>query len=275
MKYKLIALDLDGTLTDDAKEVPPHTVAVLHRAIEKGAAVALVSGRPTIGMERVAKTLELERTGGYILAYNGGHILDCRTGRDLYKAEFPRDCIQEAVEFARKSHVAMVSYDGEGIVTEGPLDQYVQHESYNNGIPYKQVADLPTYLSYPFVKMVMCGAPEVIGALEPAVAAHFAGRLDIYRAESIYLEIMPRNIRKSTGLQRLMDHLGIQAAELMACGDAHNDLPMMEMAGLSVAMENAYENVKKAAHFITKSNNEEGVAYAVEKFVLNGETPEV
>lgn len=271
MAYRLIALDLDGTLTNDAKEVTPETVKTLHQAIEKGAEVALVSGRPTIGMERVARTLELERVGGYILAYNGGHILDCKTGKDLYKAQFPRDCIEEAVEFARKNHVAMVSYDDEGIVTEGPMDQYVQHESYNNGIPSKLVDDLPAYLSYPFVKMVMCGDPKIISSLEPVMAKYFAGRLDIYRAESIYLEIMPRNIRKSTGLQKLMDHLGIEASEMMACGDAHNDLPMMEMAGLSVAMENAYDNVKAVADFITKSNNEDGVAYAVKKFVLDGE----
>ena len=191
--YKLIALDLDGTLTNDEKKVTSHTVDVLHRAVQKGAAIALVSGRPTLGIGHVAAALSLDKIGGYILAYNGGHILDCRTGGDIYKAQFPRDCIQEAVDFARRYQIAIVSYDDTGIVTEGPMDEYVAHEAYNNSIPAKQVPDLPAYLSYPFVKMVLCGDPKKIDMLEPIMSEHFKGRLDIYRAESIYLEIMPLN----------------------------------------------------------------------------------
>ena len=80
---------------------------------------------------------------------------------------------------------------------------------------------------------------------------------------------MPLGIKKSAGLQRLMDVLHIGREELLACGDAHNDLPMMELAGLSVAMENAYDNVKAAADYITRSNNDDGVAYAIQKFVLD------
>lgn len=270
--YKLIALDLDGTLTNDAKEVTPYTKQVLHEAVKKGASIALVSGRPTIGIRRVERELELDKIGGYILAYNGGHILDCKTGEDIYKVQFPHDCIEEAIGFARKYHVAMVSYDDNGIVTEGPMDQYVEHESFNNGIPAKKVEDLAAYLSYPFVKMVMCGDPGKIAELEPIMAEHFRGRLDIYKAESIYLEVMPLGIKKSAGLQKLMDVLGIDRSELIACGDANNDLPMMEIAGLSVAMENAYENVKQAADFVSRSNNDDGVAYAIKKFVLDGET---
>lgn len=267
--YKLIALDLDGTLTNDAKEVTPYTKKVLQEAAQKGAAIALVSGRPTIGIRRVAQELELNRIGGYILAYNGGHILDCKTGEDIFRALFPRDCIEEAIVFSRKAHIAMVAYDAEGIVTEGPVDQYVLHESYNNGIPVKQVNDLAAYLKDPFVKMVMCGDPERIAQLEPVMAEHFRGRLDIYKAESVFLEVMPLGINKAAGLQKLMRYLGVDREELIACGDANNDLPMMNIAGLSIAMGNAYENVKQAADFITKSNNDDGVAYAIMKFVLH------
>lgn len=267
--YKLIALDLDGTLTNDAKQITPHTKKVLHEAAEKGAAIALVSGRPTIGIQRLARELELARIGGYILAYNGGHIIDCKTGEDIFQARFPRDCIGEAIGFSRRTRIAMVTYDAQGIVTEGPVDQYVLHESYNNGIPVKQVEDLAAYLDYPFVKMVMCGDPDKIAALEIVMAEHFRGRLDIYQAESVFLEVMPLGITKAAGLQKLMRCLGVDREALMACGDANNDLPMMKLAGLSVAMGNAYENVKQAAHFITKSNNDDGVAYAIEKFVLD------
>ena len=80
---------------------------------------------------------------------------------------------------------------------------------------------------------------------------------------------MPLGINKAAGLQKLMRYLGVDREELIACGDANNDLPMMNIAGLSIAMGNAYENVKQAADFITKSNNDDGVAYAIMKFVLH------
>lgn len=266
--YQLIALDLDGTLTNDEKRITLHTKQVLHKAAEKGAAIALVSGRPTIGIRRLARELELDRIGGYILAYNGGQIIDCRTGDDIFLARFPRDCIAEAIGFSRRTGIAMVAYDENGIVTEGPVDSYVRHEAYNNGIPIKQVENLADYLSYPFVKLLLCGDPKKIAALEPVMAEHFRGRLDIYQAESVFLEVMPLGITKSTGLGILLRHLGVDREHLMACGDANNDLPMLKLAGLSVAMGNAYENVKQIADFITKSNNEDGVAYAIERFVL-------
>ena len=267
--YQLIALDLDGTLTNDAKEVTPHTKKVLREAAQKGAAIALVSGRPTIGILRLARELELDKIGGFILAYNGGQIIDCKTGEDIFRAQFPRDCIEEAIGFSRQAHIAMVAYDADGIVTEGPVDQYVLHESRNNDIPVKQVEDLAAYLHDPFVKLLLCGAPERIAGLEPVMAAHFRGRLDIYQAESVFLEVMPLGINKAAGLEKLMRKLGVDRKAMMACGDANNDLPMMRLAGLSVAMGNAYENVKQAADFITKSNNDDGVAYAIERFVLD------
>lgn len=267
--FKLIALDLDGTLTNDKKELTNYTVETLHEAAAKGLNISLVSGRPTLGILPVAKRLELSRIGGYILAYNGGHILDCKTGKDIYKSVFPRNCIEEAVEYAREYNVAIMSYDDTGIVTEGPMDKYVEHESFVNAIPAKRVDSLPDYLDYPFVKMVISGDPAVLDVMEKPMAEHFRGKLDIYRAEPIYLEVMPLGIKKSAGLQRLMDYLNIKKEELMACGDANNDLPMMELAGFSVAVSNAYESVKSAADYITKSNNEDGVAYAVRKFFLN------
>ena len=269
MRYKLIAIDLDGTLTNDKKEVTPYTQQVLQKAAESGAIVALASGRPMLGILPVAKTLHLEELGGYILAYNGGQILDCREGRDLYRAVFPPECIQEAVEFAREHKVAIVTYDSEGIMTEGPVDEYVEHEAYNNHLPVKVVEDLPRYVTFPIVKLAICGEPDRLGAIEGLMAEQFAGRLDIYRAEPVFLEVMPLGIKKSAGLQRLMQVLHISPSELIAFGDANNDLPMLELAGFGVAMGNASNEVKKAADYVSKSNNEDGVAWAVQKFVLD------
>lgn len=271
MNIKLIALDLDGTLTDDKKQISDYTAEILHKAAEQGAAIALASGRPMLGILPVAKRLGLDKIGGYILAYNGGHILDCKTGKDIFHVTFPSEYIQEAADFAAAHKVPIVSYDNTYIITEGPVDAYVEHESYNNNAPVKVVENLPAFLNFPIVKMVICGNPDVLAPVEAEMAEQFRGRLDIYRAEPVFLEVMPKGINKASGLQRLMEHLGITSQELMACGDANNDIPMLKQAKLSVAVGNASAPVKEVCAFISKTNNEDGVAYAVKKFVLDGE----
>lgn len=272
MSIKLIALDLDGTLTDDNKQISDYTKQTLLEASERGARIALASGRPLLGMMQVAKRLELERVGGYLLAYNGGQIVDCKTGETIYRVNFPPELIEESVQFARDRNLAMICYDEEHIVSEGPDDEYLQHEGFNNSAPIKLVDDLPAYLNYPIVKMVICGNGDRLAQVEKEAVAQFKGRLDNYRAEPVFLEFMPLGINKAASLKRLMDMLGIDKSELMACGDMHNDISMLELAGVSVAVGNAAEDVKKAATFVSRTNNEDGVAYAVRKFVLNGET---
>ena len=271
MAVRLIALDLDGTLTTDKKEITAYTKHVLAQAAEKGVRIALASGRPTLGILPVARELGLDRTGGYIIAYNGGHILDLGKGTDVFRASFPQEYIRQAAEYAARNGVAIISYDEESILTEGPVDEYVMHEVTNTGAQVRLVPDLPAHLTFPIVKMLICGNPDVLAAVEGPMAEYFRGRLDIYRAEPWFLEVMPRGINKAQGLKMLADYLGLTRDEVMACGDAHNDIPMLRQAPYSIAMANAVEGTKREAAFITKSNNEDGVAYAIRKFVLDGE----
>ncbi|MBQ6594790.1 MAG: HAD family phosphatase [Clostridia bacterium] len=269
MQYRLLAMDLDGTLTDSRKKISEHARDCLERAARRGVTLALASGRPLIGIQKVAEALDLERLGGYIMAFNGGQIIDCATGREIYRKDFPLEYMGEAVEWARREHLAILSYDNEGIVTEGPVDQYVLHESGNNGIPIKQVSSLTEYMRFPFVKMLICGEPSHLLELKDRMAAAFAGRLDIYLAEPVFLEVMPLGIDKAAGLERLMRHLSLDARQVIACGDAYNDIPMMRLAYASVAVSNAVQEVREISRFITRSNDEDGVAYAVERLVLS------
>ncbi len=271
MAVRLIALDLDGTLTNDKKQITEYTKKTLHEAAGKGIKIALASGRPTLGILPVAEELGLRQTGGYIIAYNGGHILDIGNGEDIFRAAFPKEFIRQAADYAAKNHVPILSYDEKYILTEGPVDEYVMHEVINTGAQVKLVPDLPAYLRFPIVKMLICGNPDVLAAMESGMADHFRGSLDIYRAEPWFLEVMPRGINKAQGLKMLADHLGFTREDIMACGDANNDIPMLQQAKYSIAMANAVEGVKREAAFITRSNNEDGVAYAIRRFVLDEE----
>ena len=155
MRYQALALDLDGTLTNSRKEVTPATRAALGRAMFEGCKVILASGRPLVGIQPVAWALGLPRLGGYILAYNGGQVVDCRTGETLRQDRLDPAQIHRLCAFARQQGVSILTYDRDGIVTEHPEDPFVQKEAGINRIPVQKVPDLAAYVTYPITKMLL------------------------------------------------------------------------------------------------------------------------
>ncbi|MDD4851233.1 MAG: Cof-type HAD-IIB family hydrolase [Gemmiger sp.] len=271
MQYKVLALDLDGTLTNSRKVITPRTQAALRQAAAAGVRIVLASGRPTVGIAPLAKALALQESGGCILSYNGGKILDCTTGEVLVQHAFPPALVGDVCAFARQNGVAALTYDSGGVVSEHPGDAYVQEEARINAIPIRQVADLAKAVDFAVNKFLLVGDPARMPHVEERMQQQFAGKLSIYRSQPFFLEIMPLGVEKSASLGLLLGRLGLTPANLMACGDGWNDLPMLRFAGLGVAMENAVPEVKVAADYVTADNDHDGVGLAVEKFILGKE----
>ena len=253
MQYKVLALDLDGTLTNTEKVITPRTKAALQEAARRGVCIVLASGRPTVGIEPLARELELEKYGGCILSYNGGKIIDCRTGQTLVQHAFPADLIEPVCTFSRYWNVVPLTYDKNGIVTEVPDAPYVLEEARIN-------------------KILLTGDPADMPHVEELMQQEFAGKLSICRSAPFFIETMPLGVGKDTSLEILLRAKGLTPANLMACGDGWNDLPMIRLAGMGVAMGNAQPPVKAAANYLTADNDHDGVGLAVEKFILNEET---
>ena len=269
MAIKLIALDLDGTFTNDDKQITDFSRDILKKAAEKGVAVALASGRPVLGITPVADYLNLKNYKSFIMAFNGGQIIDYQSGETVYQVEFKHEYIPEAVKFSKKYNLPLITYNDTEILSEGPLNDWARHEEHNCNQKIKIIDSFDKYIDFPIVKMLMAGDPVELNAPEADIAEHFKGRLDIYRAANYFLELMPKGINKAQGLEVIANYMGITRDEIMACGDADNDVTMMQYAGLGVAVSNATEKTLAAADYITQSNNDDGVAHAIEKFILN------
>ncbi len=259
---------MDGTLTNAKKEITPRTRQAIRRAIEAGVQIVLASGRPVLGIQPLADALELPRLGGYILAYNGGHIIDCKTGQSVYARMIPASFYTEICDFARSLGVSALTYDDTGVVTEQPNAKYVHKEAYNNKIPIKGVDNLGAHVTWPVPKFMVVGEPEALAPAFAAMERHFTGRLSVFLSEPYFMEITPLGVKKDSALQELLAHLGLQRENLMAIGDGLNDIPMLRCAGLAIAMENAYPETKAVADAITASNEEDGVAVAVERYLV-------
>lgn len=269
MKYKLLVLDIDGTLTNEKKEITGHTKHTILRMQKAGVKVVLASGRPTYGVMPTAKELELERYGGFILSYNGGRIVDCSTGKTIYEKTIPYKAISGIYSQVRGLDVALMTYEGDTIITENPRDAYVDKESFINKMKVKGVGNFLEYVTFPVVKCLVAADGGYLATVEEKLKGYFGSHLSIYRSEPYFLEIMPKDIDKASSLERLRLLLGLEREGIAACGDGLNDISMIQYAGLGIAMANAQEAVKKVCDFVTKSNEEEGVAYAIDRFILS------
>ena len=267
---RVLALDLDGTLTNDQKEITPRTRAALERAMDQGVTVVLASGRPTAGVRPVAQELGLDQRGGCILSYNGGAIVDCKTGEIRYQKLLPAELVPELCAFAAQEDVAIVTYNDAGIVTERPEDPWAAKESFTNKLPMIRVEDLAVHVEYPVNKMLITLDPARMDDVCRAAREKFAGRIDLYPSCAFFLEAVPLGVAKDASLAALLSSMGLTRENLMACGDGLNDCSMIQFAGVGVAMANAAPEVKEVADYVTQAdNNHDGVAEAVEKFILN------
>ena len=267
---RVLALDLDGTLTNDQKEVTPRTRAALDAAAAQDVTIVLASGRPTAGILPLAKDLGLEKKGGCILSYNGGCIVDCGTGETLYQKVLGAEFVPELCRFAAEQKVAIVTYNNEGVVTEHPEDEWAAREGFTCKLPMIRVEDLAAYVDYPISKMLITLDPARRDEVCALGQKRFEGQLGLYPSSPFFIEAVPLGVAKDASLSALLDRMGLTRDNLMAIGDGLNDRSMIEFAGVGVAMQNAEDPVKAVANYVTTAdNNHDGVAEAVEKFILN------
>lgn len=268
MAYKVLALDIDGTLVTSDKKITERTKQTLSEAARQGVKIVIASGRPVQGVLGFAKELNLKELDGYILSFNGGRIISCRTGEIVHDIKLPLEYLPEIYSLSKEYGVNLMTYEGDDLICEDISDPFLAIEAKINGLGMKQVDNLANHVDFPINKCLMLGEGDYLAEVEKKVHEKLSDRMDVYRSEPYFLEILPKGIDKAKSLEKLLEILGCSREELMACGDGYNDLTMIKYAGMGVAMANARDEVKESADYVTVSNDEDGVAEVVDKFIL-------
>ena len=270
---RLIAVDLDGTVLNDRKQLTPRTAAALTEAAARGVEIVPATGRPTTGLPAELLALPGVR---YAITSNGARTADLASGRAI-RNYLPLDKALAAYDILQRYDcMADLFQDGQGYTTEA-----------NRAIVPRFVPEnlrdyvLRTRTPLPDLRAFIAQQAQGIEKLtiffldeaerQRAWAEAAALGVDVVSSLPLNMEINAAGVDKGAGLLALAEQLDLPASALMACGDGGNDTAMVAAAGLGVAMANAFPEVKAAAQFVTASNNEDGVALAVEKFVLGKE----
>lgn len=267
MKYKLIAMDLDGTLNNDQKSIDPPTLNALFAAQEKGIRLALASARPLPGLYKERDALRLKEHRGILMAYNGGAIVDAATGEMLYSCAMQTDQAKRVLRDLEKLPVTPILDDGVQFYVTDKNGYKVDYECKNNRMTCTEVKNLSDFCSFAPCKILMSVDPSVIKEIQRTIAGLLPSDLTVVQTAAFYLEVIPVSVNKGVGLANTCKAIGIDRSETIAFGDSENDIPMLEAAGMGVAMENADREVKAAANMVTLSNNDNGIARALEKLL--------
>ena len=257
MKYKMIVLDVDGTLLTDEQTISARTRATLLKVQQMGVRVVLASGRPTHGVMPLARALELDKNGGFVLSYNGAQIIHVPTGERVFERRIDPQFMAYLERGARKRGFTIFTYREDRIVTSNAGNAHVQHEARLSGMRVEEAANWAEAVDFSPCKVMLVSDDEAaLVGLEEHWRRRLAGVLDVLRSEDYYLEVVSESVDKSNTLTVLLEKEGIDPTDVVAIGDGVRDVPMLQLAGLGVAMGNAQDSVKACADVVTLTNAE-------------------
>ena len=234
-----------------------------------GVRIVLASGRPTYGLMPLAKTLELGNYGGFVLSYNGCQIIKAQNGEILFERRINPEMLPYLEKKARKNGFAIFTYHDDTLITDSPDNEYIKNEALLNNLKIIKEDEFSTAIDFaPCKCMLVSDKEKALIGLEQHWEKRLAGTLDAFRSEPYFLEVVPCGVNKANTLGALLEHLGVTREEVIAVGDGVCDVTMLQLAGMGVAMGHSQDSVKVCADYVTTSNEEDGVALAVEKLIL-------
>jgi Cof subfamily protein (haloacid dehalogenase superfamily) len=267
--YKIIALDMDGTLLNSDHQISPRTKDVIAKARANGVNVVLSSGRPIAGIRSHLETLDILGDNDYVSHFNGAVVERVGNGEVINYRIINGAAAKKVARIAQQIGVNVHAFSQKfGLITP-KVSQYTEVEANINGIDihvmdFEQLED--DHLIY---KVMMIDEPALLSDAISQLPKALYDEFMILQSAPYFLEFLNPESNKGAGIKMIAEHLKIPAEQVMCVGDAENDHHMIKFAGLGVAMGNATEATKKIADYITLTNDEDGVAYAIEKFVLN------
>lgn len=265
MKYKMLVLDMDDTLLTDDHTISSENATMLSKARELGVYIVLASGRPTPAMITYAKELQLDNS--YMISYNGAVITDLKEDKIIFEQTLTQEQIHELYDYSLKSKTHIITYVDGKIVSETD-SEYIEIEKNITGLAHNKVVSFKDEVQSSAIKCILLEEPSYLKTVEKDLKAAMP-HLSVCMSKPFFLEVAQNGIDKGASIKFLAEKLNILQSEIIAVGNAGNDLTMIEYAGLGVWVDNVDPELRDKGDVIVASNNNHGVAEVVRRFILN------
>ncbi len=267
--YKLIALDIDGTLLNSDKKITTEVYDSIQEAKKNGKKVVLSTGRPLPGVTPLLKELNLTNEGDYVICFNGAVVQEVKSKKVISNIEMCANDFNEINNFAKNNNTHVhINTPTNLIIPEENPSKYTLHEANLNGIEIVSMDENKINDDITFCKIMIVDEPEKLEEVMKNLPQDLVDKYTVVRSAPFFLEFLNKNANKGTALTALCENINIPIEKTIAVGDEENDQHMIKLAGLGVAMGNARQSIKDIADHITASNNEHGVAKVIEEFML-------
>lgn len=276
-EIKVIIVDVDGTLLSSEKQLLGETKKALMKCQENGIKLVLASGRPTSGLTGLAAELELDKNDGLVVSYNGSKIMNFSTKEELFNQPISIEDCKSVLEHMKKFKVHPMIDKGEymyvnnaypeDITVDGKKRDVIRREIRNGNFLVCEKLDLVEFVDFELNKILTAGEPEYLIDNYKAMMEPFKDKLNCVFTSKFYFEFTAKEVDKAKALDTALTPLGYTKENMIAFGDSQNDLTMLDYVGVGVAMENAVDEVKNVANFVTTSNDENGIAKALYKYI--------
>jgi Cof subfamily protein (haloacid dehalogenase superfamily) len=265
MKYKMLVLDMDDTLLNDDHTISNENKVMLAKARELGVHIVLASGRPTPAMIAYAKELQLDNS--YMISYNGAVITDLKEDKVIFEQTLTQGQIHELYDYSLKSKTHIITYVNGKIVSETD-SEYIEIEKNITGLTHNKVVSFKEEVQSSAVKCILLEEPSYLKEVEKDLKSAMP-HLSVSMSKPFFLEVAQNGIDKGASIKFLAEKLNILQSEIIAVGNAGNDLTMIEYAGLGVWVDNVDPELRDKGDVIVASNNNHGVAEVIKRFILN------
>jgi Cof subfamily protein (haloacid dehalogenase superfamily) len=265
----LIAIDMDGTLLDSNHAISPRVKKAITAVRTQGVRIVLATGRPFSGVEKYLEELGLTSEGDYCITFNGAVIQNAADTKSVAETTLGYDDFLYCEKIARDLGVHFhVLYERSMMTPNADISSHTVRDAYISHTPllYRSVEQVDP--AWRFRKFMMVDDEAVLDKAIANFPPELLQRYTVVKSAADFLEILHPEAGKGRALATLAAYLGVPQERIMAIGDQENDLVMLEFAGVAVAMGNAIDAVKAVADHVTTSNNEDGVAVAIERYAL-------
>lgn len=261
----MLVLDMDDTLLTDDHTISNENKEMLALAKEKGVYIILASGRPTPAMVNYARELGLDNS--YMISYNGAVITDLKEDKVIFEQMLTKEQIHELYDYSVKSKTDIITYLDGKVVSETD-SKYIDIELNITGLEHNKVTSFKETVQTAAVKCILLEEPSYLVEVEKDLKRAMP-HLSVSMSKPFFLEVAQHGIDKAASIKIIAQKLGILQSEIIAVGNAGNDLTMIEYAGLGVWVANVTPELKDKADVIVASNNDHGVAEVIKRFILN------